>query len=175
MQNFVYFVPRPTFEQPTPTEPPSPSSYHVSYDEEPQQPYQQAASQGYQQQPSNSVAPNPTQQNTGTLFYQRPQEEVEQEQETTDAPEVTPYVATYSSYSKPFTSFAPSSTPPPPAPQAPSAYPSTSAPSFPPQVGFCWHSPKHPSVYNQVEEAFPHLFGGSADSPWESQRYHSYP
>ena len=139
-----YFVPRPTFEQPTPTEPPSPSSYHVSYDEEPQQPYQQPASQGYQQQPSNSVAPNPTQQNTGTLFYQRPQEEVEQEQETTDAPEVTPYVATYSSYSKPFTSFAPSSTPPPPgppAPQAPSGYPSTSAPSFPAQVGFCWHSP----------------------------------
>ena len=25
----------------------------------------------------------------------------------------------------------------------------------------------------QVEEAFPHLFGGSADSPWESHRYSS--
>ena len=28
-------------------------------------------------------------------------------------------------------------------------------------------------VTSQVEDAFPHLFGGSADSPWESHRYSS--
>jgi len=114
------------------------------------QPYQQPGGQGYQQQPSNSVAPNPN-QDTGTLFYQRPDEE--ETSETTAAPEVTPYVQSYppgSSYSKPFTSF--STAAPPPAP-----FPSNPPPSFPPQV----------------EEAFPHLFGGSADSPWESHRYSS--
>lgn len=150
----LLYTPRPSFEPTAPTGPP-PSSYHVSFTEEQSngQPYQPGGQQGYQQQPSNSVASNPT-QDAGTLFYQRPEEEEEESLETTAAPEVTPYVQTYPSYSKPFTSFSTSSPSPPPAP---SGYPSTSPPSFPPQV----------------EEAFPHLFGGSADSPWESHRYTS--
>ena len=126
----LLYTPRPSFEPTAPTGPP-PSSYHVSYTEEQSsgQSYQPAG-QEYHQQSSNSVGSNPT-QDAGTLFYQRPEEEVEESSETTAAPEVTPYVQTYPSYSKPFTSFSSSSPPPPPAP---AGYPSTSAPSFPPQV-----------------------------------------
>ena len=149
----LLYTPRPSFQPTVPTAPPAPSSYQVSYNEEQSSQGYQLAGQGYQQhQPSNSVVSNPTQEG-GTLFYQRPEEEEEEPSETTAAPEVTPYVQSYPSYSKPFTSFSTSSPAPPPAP-ALAGYPSTSPPSFPPQVSLAL------SLYNHD-----HPGGGSVPPP----------
>ena len=118
----LLYTTKPSFEETTSTGPPE-SSYHVSYNEEQGNGHSQSnqlAGQAYQQQPTNTVVSNPT-LGSGTLFYKRPQEE---SQETTVAPEVTPYIQSNPSYSKPFTSFSTSS----PAPT------SASPPSFPPQV-----------------------------------------
>ena len=133
----LLYTPKPSFEGTTSTGPPV-SSYHVNYNEgqgnEPSSQSYQLAGQAYQQQPTNTVVSNPT-QGSGTLFYKRPEEE---SQETTVAPEVTPYIQSNPSYSKPFTSFSTSS----PAP-TPAGYPSPSPPSFPPQVklSFAFYDP----------------------------------
>ena len=127
----LLYTTKPSFEETTSTGPPE-SSYHVSYNEEQGNGHSQSnqlAGQAYQQQPTNTVVSNPT-LGSGTLFYKRPQEE---SQETTVAPEVTPYIQSNPSYSKPFTSFSTSS----PAPT------SASPPSFPPQVklSFAFYDP----------------------------------